>query len=139
MRGVDRAVAGWAPRPGTVPDVRPSAPRRRPTPHVPARARGRARAAAALGVAVVLAGGCASRQPSSYDHTFRTEFMSACSAEAAEAVCRCAWDRVEDEVPVYEFLRMADRLHEGPLDPVLAALASDCATRAALGIDGADG
>lgn len=85
---------------------------------VPAR-----RVVVALAMVVLLVGGCsgARKDPTKYGDTTRRNFLEGCVDQGEEAgldgaagVCRCAYDRIEDDVSFAQFKKDNDALEKDP-------------------------
>lgn len=88
-----------------------------------------------LAASVLLVGcGAGEQAPDpGYSAERRAEFLTACEGSATPEVCRCAWDRIVEEVPVERFVAVSEAIAAGePLPADLAALAERCATDAVL-------
>jgi hypothetical protein len=90
------------------------------------------RLGAALLIAAVSLGGCGDGGPDDYDDEVEREFVDTCTAASEEKVCRCLYDRLEEEVPFERFEEVDRQLAEDPTDlPAdISRLAVVCATEA---------
>jgi hypothetical protein len=86
-------------------------------------------------ILVAALGACSEPGPDDYDEAVEREFLESCVTGSDVDVCRCLYDRIEDEIPFERFEEIDRQLAEDPaeLPDDVSRLAVVCATEALSG------